>query len=170
MSTTDALTGLGNRRFLDESIAQLSSDAQTIGAQMIGALMVDIDHFNEVNDVEGRALGDSVLAEVARRLAGQLTEPSVLGRYGGEEFLILAPGVNLVGAARLGERLRGAVAATAIPLEMGRSRVVTVSIGCAMGEAAALIEIIRSAESALSVAKGAGRNRVEVANTLPLDV
>ncbi len=165
MGSTDALTGLGDRCFLDDKIAQMLSDAQTLGA-----LMIDIDHFNEVNDAEGRALGDVVLAEVARRLAGQLTGPSVLGRYGGEEFLVMVPGVNLVGAAMLGERLRGAVAATAIPLEMGRSRLVTVSVGCAVGDAPSLVETISRADVALSAAKDGGRNRVEVANALPLDV
>jgi len=164
LSSTDALTGLGNRPFLEDHIRLLASDDVTLGA-----LMIDIDHFKLVNDIEGHAVGDVVLAEIARRLAGQLTGPAVVGRYGGEEFLVLVPEVDAIGAAMLGERLRGAVATTAVSLALGRSRPVTVSVGCAVGEAGSLVQTIQRAEIALGAAKAGGRNRVEVAHTLPLD-
>lgn len=158
ISTTDALTGLGNRRFLEDNIRLLTSDYHSLAA-----IMIDIDFFKRINDSEGHATGDVVLQEVAARLARELREPTVLGRYGGEEFLVVVPEVDDAAIAILGERLRTCVSASPIPIAGGRSVDVTVSVGVAVGTAKDLPLTIERADAALYAAKRSGRNRVESA-------
>jgi two-component system, cell cycle response regulator len=157
-SNIDALTGLGNRRFLDDNIRLLTSDYHTLAA-----VMIDIDLFKRINDAEGHPTGDLVLQEVATRLAAELREPTVLGRYGGEEFLVVVPEIDDAAAAVIGERLRRCVSATAVQIGDGRAIDVTVSVGVAVGPAKDLSDSIARADAALYKAKRAGRNRLEVA-------
>jgi diguanylate cyclase (GGDEF)-like protein len=95
---------------LDQEVARLSRSAAPLAA-----MMADLDHFKRINDTYGHAAGDAVLCEVARRMTARTRVYDFVGRYGGEEFLILLPGCNLLQAAKMAERLRLAVAAT--PME-----------------------------------------------------
>ncbi len=162
LSTTDSLTGLPNRRHLDEALEREFRRA-TRGAPLC-ALMIDIDHFKSVNDSHGHATGDAVLRAVARTLAGDLRLTDVGGRYGGEEFLILL-GSPIEGARTLGERMRLAVGAQQHVAESGADLNVTISVGIAafaegMADAEALVA---AADAALYRAKAGGRNQVVVA-------
>jgi two-component system, cell cycle response regulator len=157
-SSIDALTGLGNRRFLEDNIRLLTSDYHTLAA-----IMIDIDFFKRINDTEGHPTGDLVLQEIAARLARELREPTVLGRYGGEEFLVVVPELDEAAVAVIGERLRRSVSATTVEIGDGRSIDVTVSVGVAVGPAKDLSDSIARADAALYKAKRNGRNRLEVA-------
>jgi diguanylate cyclase (GGDEF)-like protein len=162
MSRTDPLTGLWNRRHLDE---QLKSAASLAGRHRtpLSALMVDIDHFKWVNDTEGHAVGDRVLQEVAARIRTCIRSEDLLARWGGEEFLVILPLSASEGAASLAERMRQAIAASRVAIDQ-RSIPLTVSLGCATlrpgedGEA-----MVARADAALYQAKRTGRNRVVVA-------
>lgn len=161
LATHDPLTGLVNRRALLQVLAR--DVAQAARARTAYALvLLDIDHFKAVNDTHGHLAGDQVLRHVAQVLGTRLRRQDLLGRYGGEEFLVLLPGADLAGALQLAEALRQAVQAAPCP-HAGRSIGVTVSLGvCAArphgpGCDEALIE---SADQALYAAKAAGRNCV----------
>ncbi len=165
----DALTGVANRRSL---IAALERDvARAVRTREPYALMMlDIDHFKAVNDTRGHLAGDQVLCHVAAMLRTRLRAQDLVGRYGGEEFLVLLPDTPLRGAMELAEVLRQAVAQTPCMHE-GRALPVTVSIGVCGGR----LEqgdhgdlLIHTADQALYAAKAAGRNRVEGA-LLPRD-
>ena len=165
----DALTDVANRRSL---IAALERDvARAVRTREPYALMMlDIDHFKAVNDTRGHLAGDQVLCHVAAMLRTRLRAQDLVGRYGGEEFLVLLPDTPLRGAMELAEVLRQAVAQTPCMHE-GRALPVTVSIGVCGGR----LEqgdhgdlLIHTADQALYAAKAAGRNRVEGA-LLPRD-
>jgi diguanylate cyclase (GGDEF)-like protein len=159
-SRTDSLTGLLNRRYLEEQLPLLSSSAARHG-QPLAALMIDIDHFKPVNDTHGHAGGDAVLRAVAQRLRVRLRMEDMLGRWGGEEFLVLAAQTDLEGAAALAESLRLRVATSAV--QLGTVAVpITVSVGCASVEDRDYESLIRRADEALYAAKSAGRNCVRV--------
>ena len=153
----DHLTGLFNRREFDERL-----NAQTQHETPFSVLMMDIDHFKEVNDTFGHAAGDAVLEGLARRLLGHLRTQDVPYRYGGEEFVVLAqvPWKDLEGVARrLLQALNGDYRAG------DQSLPITVSIGCATqfpGEDTAAL--MRRADKALYRAKKNGRCRIELAS------
>ncbi|TDD73553.1 sensor domain-containing diguanylate cyclase [Actinomadura rubrisoli] len=157
---TDAKTGLLNaaawQREADTELsrAQRSSDP-------LALLLIDIDHFKRVNDTHGHLVGDQVLVGVAGTLCHQLRDYDVVGRFGGEEFVVLLPGTDTVEACRVAERLRGRVRRLAVPAEEG-TVAVTVSVGVALfrthGED--LIELLAAADLALYRAKASGRDRV----------
>ena len=124
--------------------------------------MIDMDHFRGVNDTYGRRVGDAVLTEVAARLRAVVRPYDLLGRYGEEEFLVIAPGCDLTTAGQLADRLRRAVGADTIAA-YGRSVSVTVSAGVASvvaGGDSAPEALLDAAEEALTRAKSAGRNQV----------
>jgi diguanylate cyclase (GGDEF)-like protein len=161
-ATHDALTGLWNRRailrFLDNELARCSRNSSSSAV-----LMLDIDHFKNINDEFGHPAGDRVLLEVAARCAEVVRPYDFLGRYGGEEFLALLPGADMDGAQEVAERIR--VVTKSIRFDEYPSLELSMSIGCAAyvrGQAAA--DLIHMADSALYCAKHAGRDRVEVAN------
>ena len=187
---TDGLTGLYNHRYFYERLAQEFARAQRYGLPL-SLLMLDIDDFKVFNDTHGHPAGDLVLAEVGRVLVTQLRrDVDVAARYGGEEFVVLLPnttrdGAQVVGdrlvrevaaldglpgaaspargddARAVGERLRLAIATTAVPGAQNGS--VTVSVGAAAHPAAAdPDELVRAADKALYLAKRMGKNRVEV--------
>ena len=123
-------------------------------------ILLDVDHFKRVNDGHGHDVGDEVLRRAGALLSGRLREIDAIGRWGGEEFLILTPGLDAGGARRFAELLRAALAAHDFP---GPGR-----ITCSFGVAAhrrgdTVVSLIRRADEALYRAKGAGRDRVEVA-------
>lgn len=158
LAFSDALTGIPNRRFLDRQLAALVSAARRHGRPLAVAL-IDADRFKPINDRRGHAVGDEVLAEIARRLAGRLRAEDHLGRFGGEEFLALLPDTDGDAAAAVAEDLRCAVADRPVPTAAGPLEV-TVSVGWAVWEQEAPHETVARADAALYAAKSAGRNRV----------
>ena len=123
--------------------------------------MLDIDHFKLINDIYGHAAGDQAIAEVANRLRASIRNIDILGRYGGEEFVLLLPETELPGAVLLAERLRQVIGASPIATVSGLVRL-TVSVGVATSnaEVADVNNLINQADAQLYSAKKAGRNRV----------
>ncbi|TDE31076.1 GGDEF domain-containing protein [Actinomadura sp. 6K520] len=157
---TDAKTGLLNAAAWQmEADTELSRAQRTHGA--VALLLIDIDHFKRVNDTHGHLMGDQVLVGVASTLCHQLRDYDVVGRFGGEEFVVLLPGADTVEACRVAERLRGRVRRLAVPAEEG-TVTVTVSVGVALFRTHGqdLLELLASADLALYRAKSSGRDRV----------
>lgn len=165
LAEVDDLTGLPNRRRLLALGEQELAVAARYG-RPLSVCLRDIDHFKEVNDTLGHAIGDEVLREVAQRLASGLRAPDVLGRYGGEEFLALLP--ETPDGRELAERLRRVVADRPVTSRGGPVRV-TVSAGVATRLAGdtTLATLVERADAALYEAKRAGRNRVAAAERVP---
>lgn len=177
---TDALTGASNRRYLDRRLAEEVDRAQRYGFPL-SILLFDIDHFKRINDSFGHQTGDQVLIALARLLAKAKRETDVLTRYGGEEFLLIAPHTPLWSAKTLAERLRQRIEMHDFGLPtsaegLGRaskaSGRVTSSIGVAslgrgIDNSAALIKI---ADANLYRAKQDGRNRVVADADVPTEV
>ena len=162
-ATTDDLTGLPKRRhILAQAAHQLA--VATRYQRAFSVVLVDIDHFKWVNDTNGHLEGDLVLREVARRLSDARRAADLVGRYGGEEFVMILPETPLDGARIVADRVRRYVEAEQFALKKGHCRI-TVSLGVAgvaAGEKVTLDEVLRRADEALYVAKRAGRNRVEL--------
>jgi len=157
----DGLTGLWNRRMLFEKIENEITRAKRDGIE-VSVLMADVDHFKSVNDTHGHLVGDEVLSEVARMILARIRSYDFVGRYGGEEFLIVLPGCSIANSQRRAEDFRRAIAENPISTAAGNLNV-TCSIGVASdhGDLPAE-ELIRLADEALYRAKRAGRNRVRV--------
>jgi diguanylate cyclase (GGDEF)-like protein len=155
----DFLTGVGNRRALERKLAE---HAQERRPQLEASLLLlDLDHFKQVNDQYGHAAGDKVLIRLAELMRRHTRSSDRIFRYGGEEFAILASGAGLSAAARLAEGLRAAVAAATL-LE---GHPITISIGVAyMDQASEPAEWLEQADKMLYAAKQGGRNAVRVAN------
>jgi diguanylate cyclase (GGDEF)-like protein len=157
---TDAKTGLLNagawQREADTELARAQRSAEPLAL-----LLIDLDHFKRVNDTYGHLVGDQVLLGVATTLCNQLREYDVIGRFGGEEFVVLLPGADTVEACRVAERLRSRVRRLAVPAEDGTVNV-TVSVGVSLFRTHGhdLIELLASADLALYRAKESGRDRV----------
>ena len=157
MSRTDALTGLSNRRHLDEQLGRQLSDADRHDEPLC-VLLLDIDHFKKVNDDYGHPAGDLVLCAFADRLRAELRANDIAGRWGGEEFLVIMPRTDLAGALEVAERLRRATAAT--PVRAGLWRIsVTVSGGCAISMGGEADSLLQRADTCLYGAKASGRTR-----------
>jgi len=161
ISRMDVVTGLPNRRHLLEHLQAESSAAQRRD-ESFGLLMIDVDHFKKVNDEWGHDSGDAVLRIVASRLASACRAEDVAGRWGGEEFLVVAPASGLDDATALAERVRGGVAEHPIPVGESGAISVTVSVGVVAGSHD-VDELLRRADEALYEAKQTGRNRVVAA-------
>ena len=160
LSRHDGLTGLLNRRAIEEALdAQMQRSRRS--GEVFALMMLDIDHFKAINDHYGHAVGDLALKHAALLLHGGLREVDRLGRYGGEEFLLLLPGLPLAQAQPVAERLRENLAARPL-LHGGETIAVSVSIGIAEwnGDTAELPRVLAHADAALYRAKAAGRNRV----------
>ena len=160
-ASTDALTGLPNRRYFDEFCGLLARRRRADDA--VGVLMIDIDKFKVLNDTHGHATGDEVLRAVGGAIIAAVREDDVPARYGGEEFVVLLRNPTPEVALDVGERVRAAVAA----LDMGRLgvRAVSVSVGVAVARHAdqSIDALIAQADRALYRAKRAGRDRVVAA-------
>jgi diguanylate cyclase (GGDEF)-like protein len=166
LSTTDALTGLWNFRYLSSSLGREIERANRF-ERPLAVLMLDIDHFKQVNDQHGHARGDAVLRELAQRVQEQIREVDTFARYGGEEFVVVLPETTVEGATQLAERICVAVRREPFRAEGEEPLKVTVSVGGAAfpthGSSAATL--MRAADRALYVAKNEGRDRWHVPET-----
>jgi diguanylate cyclase (GGDEF)-like protein len=159
-AASDALTGLPNRRAADETLKRMAAHAgRTVTP--LSVVLVDLDHFKQVNDLHGHELGDKALAAVGQIFSGSLRASDFAARYGGEEFLLLLPDTNRGGALAVAEKLRRAVQRAEIR-DVGP---ITASFGVATlpDDSAEPEDLVRRADRALYAAKANGRNRVEVA-------
>jgi diguanylate cyclase (GGDEF)-like protein len=152
---TDELTGLPNRRALDEFLRGSASDALGRGEPLC-CVVVDLDHFKRINDAHGHETGDRVLCSVARVLQAQTRATDMLARWGGEELVLVCPGAALDAAARLAERMR----LTVERLQQVGLPPLTLSAGVAQAGADGVAAMLRAADAALLQAKRGGRNRV----------
>ncbi len=166
---TDVLTGWNNRRYLSVRLGEELARARRDGNGII-CLMLDVDHFKDVNDTWGHAAGDAVLRELAQRIESQVRASDVAARYGGEEFVVLLPSTDVSAAKLLAERVRAAIAKTPFDLPSGDRASITVSIGISevypkpaaddlktLGDS-----LVARADVALYAAKSAGRDCVMV--------
>lgn len=163
LATQDPLTGLSNRRhFLD--LATRGFDQAQRYRRPLSAIMLDIDHFKEINDTFGHAAGDKILRAVADRLVNVMRKVDILARYGGDEFIILLPETSQEGARRLAERLRTALTCQPETIE-NTSVLLSASMGISSthgGSDLTLDELIRRADQALYASKQSGRDRVSI--------
>lgn len=162
LSSHDGLTGLANRRVFNDALGrEIDRGART--GESFGLMIIDIDHFKQINDQHGHPVGDLVLKAVARKIADSFRSIDLVARFGGEEFAVVLPNVSPAFLLQVAERAREAVENTRVEGPRGLQLKVTVSIGavCARGLAAigrdALIE---AADGKLYAAKRQGRNRV----------
>ncbi|HEY4013997.1 MAG TPA: diguanylate cyclase [Polyangiaceae bacterium] len=159
----DALTGVYARGYLEATLGQAFDGAVQFD-RALSVLFCDIDHFKKVNDTHGHAVGDKVLAAVARAVVASTRQLDVVGRYGGEEFVVILPATNASGALVVAERICHRVAALAVSSDKGVAVPVTISVGSATYDeqwrARDLAELLSSADGALYQAKRNGRNRV----------
>ena len=158
MSRTDALTGLPNRRETHERMVAAASTGRRQG-QPTSVLMIDIDHFKSINDAHGHQGGDIVLRAVAALLEAACRAEDSAGRWGGEEFVVIAPLTGSEGAAQLAERIRRDIGEARLRPGEGPPITVTVSVGVATGDGD-VESLLAEADAALYAAKRAGRNRV----------
>ena len=162
-ATHDSLTGITNRSMVLDALRRERS-RQVRGGGSFGIILLDVDHFKSVNDNYGHQCGDLVLQEVARIMTASVRAYDTVGRYGGEEFLIVAPASGVEGVLRLAERIRLAIEAKPVATEAGEISI-TVSLGLAVSSDIAPLEpevMLRTADDALYRAKEGGRNRSEM--------
>ncbi|MGC2697246.1 MAG: diguanylate cyclase [Candidatus Angelobacter sp.] len=159
----DSLTGLWNRgailEFMEQEIDRARRDRTSVGV-----LLMDIDHFKRVNDTRGHQAGDAVLQHVARRLSQGIRSYDWVGRYGGEEFVVVVPNCSAENVAMCAERLRE-ITSSAPMQALGADLDITLSLGAALysGETSDTVaDVLRRADTALYRAKQNGRNRVEL--------
>jgi diguanylate cyclase (GGDEF)-like protein len=157
-AATDPLTGLPNQRAVQDTLKRMVAQAsRTISP--LAAVLVDLDHFKKINDIYGHDRGDEVLAAVGVAFRNVIRESDFVGRYGGEEFLILLPSTDTTGAIQVGEAVRAAITAIRIP---SIEQPITASAGVAIipNDAGDALTLFRAADRALYAAKNAGRNQV----------
>ncbi len=161
-AATDSLTGLANRKTIINELERLLQQPQK--HHPVVAIMADIDHFKEVNDTHGHLVGDKVLAEVANRVRSALRDFDEVGRYGGEEFLLVLNGANLTTSKNIAERIRAHVASQPINLQ-GQEIQASISLGVAAAHPGEITDsVLARADKALYAAKAAGRNCVVIAD------
>ncbi|MBV9078065.1 MAG: diguanylate cyclase, partial [Methylobacteriaceae bacterium] len=161
-AVTDGLTGLHNRRYLDQHLATLFEETRRRGSEL-AVLLLDIDRFKSINDTCGHDAGDEVLKEFAHRIRAMTRGIDLVARYGGEEVVVVIPDASLEEARFIAERIREKVGV--LPFAVNRRTRhlgVTVSIGVAAREGgdSSPLEMLKRADAALYQAKGDGRNRV----------
>jgi two-component system cell cycle response regulator len=161
----DYLTQLLNRGGIMETLEQELSRSRRTGAAF-SVIIADIDHFKQINDTFGHLTGDDVLFEVANRIKTCMRSYDSVGRYGGEEFLLVVPGCDQSQAFQVAEKIRKAVSQT--PLHMSQAeKTVTISLGvCTRTGETTPEQMITAADSALYRAKGSGRNRTELSSAV----
>jgi len=167
LGLVDPLTGVNNRRYVEMRLVEEVGRTRRRGGAL-SCLYIDIDHFKDINDGHGHQCGDEVLREVASRAKAELRLSDTLGRFGGEEFVVLLPETNMSDAINVAERIRAGIADKGFALgkEMGQ---VTASLGVAtvtladldLPAEAAGARLLAQADQALYQAKESGRNRVQ---------
>jgi diguanylate cyclase (GGDEF)-like protein len=169
---TDALTGVNNRRYFEERLAEEFAAAQRNG-ESLACMFLDVDHFKRFNDLHGHQAGDQALREVARTVRAQLRRGDTLSRYGGEEFVVLMRGASRRQAQESAERIRQAIAQRPFAVGGGEERHVTLSIGVSVltpdRQSASIPDpatLVRLADQAVYAAKSGGRNRVVISDPL----
>ena len=168
-ATTDALTGIANRRSFDEELALEWRRAHRIG-DSLALVLLDLDDFKKVNDTYGHLAGDAVLRTIGEVLGSGVRQIDLAARYGGEEFVVLVPESDLKGATQLAKRLRLAISKARAELPDGRLLKVTASFGVAVkGDLTSAEQLIAAADEALYAAKRAGKNRVVAADGDPAE-
>ena len=160
----DPLTGVFNRRYLDRRLTQEVERALRYRIPL-SVLLIDIDHFKQINDGYGHPVGDQVLVCLGKIVAGELRESDVFARYGGEEFMIILPNTPLAGAIDIAERVRLRVHSHVfLPIEPegmgGINRSVSIGVASLGGATDSTEKLVQSADKSLYGAKNAGRNRV----------
>jgi diguanylate cyclase (GGDEF)-like protein len=163
----DPLTGLHNRRYLDETLPRELQRAERAG-QPVGIIMLDIDHFKRFNDTYGHDAGDTVLRAVGAFLKEHTRGADIACRYGGEEFTLVLPGASLADTQQRAEELRAGIQTLAVQHGEQPLAQVTISLGVAVFPAHGTTaeSLIRAADQALYQAKRNGRNRIEVVTIL----
>jgi len=157
----DPASQVGNRSYLEQQLSQHLDQFLTFGAPF-GVVLADLDKFKEVNDTYGHAAGDSVLATIAKTMSNCLRASDVVGRWGGDEFMAILPGVTRPFLANVSEKLRRLVAQSPVPVD-DRQIQVTISVGAAMvapGDSAE--SLLKRADKQLYVSKQSGRHRVSL--------
>jgi diguanylate cyclase (GGDEF)-like protein len=167
LATHDSLTGIWNRRAIFDLLSSELSRAKRAG-HSVTVIMLDVDRFKAINDHYGHPVGDIVLQEVTRRLNSCIRTSDEIGRYGGEEFLIVLPDCDGYSAFSRAEQFRKIIEGEPIPLAHGDVLHVTCSFGVHWTQFGCYdgTELVQEADSALYLAKKSGRNRVETAYTL----
>ncbi|MDY0189245.1 MAG: GGDEF domain-containing protein [Desulfuromonas sp.] len=166
-NVTDALMGIYNRRYMDKCLREEAEKAKRYGLEL-SVLLIDVDHFKDINDTYGHAIGDQVLHSLGQLIQGSVRDFDRVFRYGGEEIVVLLPYTNLNGARILGERLCGWVAERSL-CQIDRGQVqVTISVGVSTFNADKedMGILMSRADAAMYRAKENGRNRVECANAI----
>lgn len=167
LAMQDTLTGLSNRRHFMPA-AQRELELASRHQQALALLILDVDHFKNINDAFGHLAGDDVLMEISARCQGALRATDLLARWGGEEFIMLLPNTPLAQACQLAERVRETIVATPHLMPNGQVVRVTASLGAAgiaPGQPMTLDELIKRADEALYRAKSDGRDRVFMSDT-----
>jgi diguanylate cyclase (GGDEF)-like protein len=166
LATLDALTEHYNRRTIDE-LGRREAERSRRARSPMSVAMLDLDHFKNINDTHGHSAGDATLRHVAAAIDGALRAPDLVGRYGGEEFLVILPNAGESAAARVADRLRDEIERSGLEID-GASVAVTASIGVATltDGTADFDALVRAADEALYAAKARGRNCVVAASSL----
>ena len=176
LSSKDGLTGLFNRRYLfsrineehEKTKRRVCSNKSNDSA---GYIMIDIDDFKKVNDTYGHIVGDEILKEVAKRLSNSIRKYDVVGRYGGEEFLVLLPNSNLNDTKIVAERIWQTVRETSFTVQESLYKItVSIGIACSTTEDNHIEDFLRRADESLYEAKNSGRDRISIYNNEQQDV
>ncbi|MEO8671463.1 MAG: GGDEF domain-containing protein [Tahibacter sp.] len=162
LAATDSLTGVLNRRMLEQLVVAQLADAQR-HLRPLAALLLDADHFKRINDEHGHDVGDSALRELVNAVRAQLRPGDLIGRLGGEEFLVVLTATSSEESLRVAERLRASVVALDLR-DKGIQVPLSISVGVAMlpDRSCDFTDLVRRADAAMYQAKNKGRNRVEM--------
>jgi diguanylate cyclase (GGDEF)-like protein len=157
----DPATQVANRRYLDQQLSQ-QLDQNSKGGTPFGIILADVDEFKYVNDTYGHVAGDAALVTVVKTLSGCLRASDVLGRWGGDEFLAILPGITKEILMETTERCRALVAQSTVPVDGSQIRV-TISVGATMDTPGDSLEsLLKRADQHLYTSKQSGRNRVSL--------
>lgn len=161
LSRTDPLTGLYNRRYLNEIVKRLETDREL--PESSAMIMIDLDNFKEINDTHGHLTGDIILTKTGTKIKRHIRKSDIACRYGGDEFLIFLPGAHALAAKTIAENIRNDVIADAVFSEKGEPVYITISIGLTENRPGDSFDgLFLRADAALYQAKKTGRDKIEV--------